>query len=291
MNGFIPLNKPVGISSQQAVSRVKKILDCKKAGHTGTLDPAASGLLLIALGRATRLSEYFLDGDKGYRAEVAFGQATDTGDREGQVIDQVQDFLIPAPRIEAALQEFQGKIRQRPPQASALKIDGQRAYTLFRQGLNPQMPWREVFIHSLKIVGESVDISPANPVLTLDIVCSKGTYIRSLAEDIGRALGLPAHLASLVRTQLSQISLAQAASFADLERDYRPFLLDMSVAVASLPRLDLKEREAAHFLHGRPIKHDSPFQGEIAVFSGARLLGIARAHSGIIKPTKVLAQE
>jgi tRNA pseudouridine55 synthase len=290
LNGFIPLNKPVGISSQQAVSRVKKILGCKKAGHTGTLDPAASGLLLIALGKATRLSEYFLNGDKGYRAEIAFGQATDTGDREGRLIDGVEDFYLPAAEVEAALQGFLGRIRQRPPQASALKIDGQRAYTLFRRGLNPEMPLREVFIHSLKIVGESMDISPANPVLTLDIVCSKGTYIRSLAVDIGRALGLPAHLSGLVRTQLSQVSLTQAASFADLERDYRPFLLDMSVAVASLPRLDLGQRDAARFLHGRPIPNSS-LRGEVAVFSDARLLGIARVESGLIKPTKVLAQE
>lgn len=287
ISGFIPLNKPAGISSQQAVSRVKRILGCKKAGHTGTLDPAATGLLLIALGKATRLSEYFLQSDKGYRAVVSFGLVTDTGDQEGEVLETAEDYFIPAKRILATLEQFRGRLLQRPPQASAIKINGQRAYKLFRQGLEPQIPMREIHIQSLEIVGQNIDISPANAKLTIDVVCSKGTYIRSLAVDIGKALDVPAHLFSLVRTRLDQISLSQAASFEDLEQDFRPFLMDMSIAVASLPRVDLGEGEAPLFMHGRTLNKDVPC-GEIAVFAGGTLLGIARSEAGTIKPIKVL---
>lgn len=290
ISGFVPLNKPVGISSQQAVSRVKKIICCKKAGHTGTLDPAAEGLLLIALGKATRLSEYFLASDKGYRATIFFGWATDTGDREGEVTDQVADFSIPGENVLATLEKFRGKISQRPPQASAIKIDGQRAYTLFRQGKQPVMPLREVCISSIRPLRPRHNITPTDPVLTIDVVCSKGTYIRSLAMDIGSALGVPAHLSQLVRTEVAQISLDQAATFADLEKDYRPYLLDMSIAVAQLPRLELKGEEISRFLHGRSIERNSP-PGEIAIFDEAKLLGIARAEAGIIKPVKVIVQE
>ncbi len=289
INGFIPLNKPLGLSSQQAVSRVKKITGSKRAGHTGTLDPLATGLLLVAMGKATRLCQYFLDGDKGYRAEIQFGSATDTGDREGRVIDTAADFYFSREEIAAALAKFQGLIQQRPPAASALKINGQRAFTLFRQGLAPEMPMRQVEIKSLRNLCPA-DISEQNPILTLDVLCSKGTYIRSLARDIGAALGCPAHLAGLVRTRISQITLSQAATFADLEEDYQPWLQDMAVAVKKMPKLQVEGRERTFFLQGRELTATG-FAGEIAVFSGPRLLGIAQASEHIIKPVKVLVQE
>ncbi len=289
INGFIPLNKPLGFSSQQAVSRVKKFTGSKRAGHTGTLDPLATGLLLVAIGKATRLCQYFLDGDKGYRAEIKFGAATDTGDREGRVIDTARDFYFSRQEIAAVLAKFQGSIEQRPPAASALKLNGQRAYTLFRQGLAPEMPVRQVQIKSLCILCPA-DISDANPIMTIDVLCSKGTYIRSLAMDIGAALGCPAHLAGLVRTRISQINLSQAATFADLEGDYKPWLLDMAVAVEKMPKLQVEGKERKFFLQGRELAA-AGFAGEIAVFSGTRLLGIAWASQDIIKPVKVLVQE
>lgn len=289
INGFIPLNKPLGISSQQAVSRVKKITGSKRAGHTGTLDPLADGLLLVAVGRATRLCQYFLDGDKGYRAEIKFGSATDTGDREGRVIDTVGDFYFSRDEITAVLAKFQGWIEQRPPAASALKINGQRAFTLFRQGLAPEMPLRRVEIKSLRCLALA-DISEQNPLLTIEVLCSKGTYIRSLARDIGDALGCPAHLAGLTRTRISQINLSQAATFADLEEDYQPWLLDMAVAVEKMPRLQVEDQERKFFLQGRELTA-AGFAGEVAVFSGSNLLGIALASENIIKPVKVLVQE
>lgn len=288
IHGFIPVHKPIGMTSQQAVSMIKKLSGCKKVGHTGTLDPAAEGLLLIALGKATRLAEYFLSGDKGYQADIFFGKATDTGDREGKVIETLDDFQINPDRISKALEKFLGRIEQIPPAASALKINGQRAYTLFRQGLNPEMPVRQVEIKSIRPLSLAA-ISPANPVLKVDVICSKGTYIRSLAIDIGSALDCPAHLSALIRTSLSQISLDQAATLADLERGIAPWLMDMSAAVNNLPHVQVDSNEAAAFCHGREL-NISGSDGEIAVFTEHRLLGIARAVDGIIKPVKVIQE-
>lgn len=289
IDGFIPLNKPAGISSQQAVSRVKRITSCKKAGHTGTLDPLATGLLLVAVGRATRLCQYFLDGDKGYRAEIQFGAATDTGDREGKVIGTAHNFSFSCEQIAAVLAEFHGLIEQVPPAASALKINGQRAFNLFRQGQTPVMPVRQVYIKSIAML-QTTGIDDANPILSIGVVCSKGTYIRSLARDIGIALGCPAHLAALMRTQISQISLSQAATFSDLEKNYSPWLLDMAVAVDKLPKLQVEGENRLYFLQGRQLAARG-YEGEVAVFSGSSLLGIARADNNIIKPVKVLVQE
>lgn len=288
IHGFIPVHKPIGMTSQQAVSEIKKLSGCKKVGHTGTLDPAAEGLLLIALGKATRLAEYFLSGDKGYQADIHFGKATDTGDREGKVIETLDDFQFNPDRISKALKKFLGRIEQIPPAASALKINGQRAYTLFRQGLNPEMPVRQVEIKSIRPLSLAA-ISPANPVLKVDVICSKGTYIRSLAIDIGSALDCPAHLSALIRTSLSQISLDQAATFADLERGIAPWLMDMSAAVNNLPHVQVDGNEAAAFCHGRELNIPGS-DGEIAVFTEHRLLGIARAVDGIIKPVKVIQE-
>ena len=289
INGFIPIHKPVGLSSQQTVSKVKKILGSKKAGHTGTLDPAAEGLLLVAVGKATRLTEYFLNRDKGYRAEVHFGASTDTGDREGNIVEQKQNFSISRDRVLAALASFTGKIKQVPPAASALKIDGQPAYKLFRQGKAPEIPARDVTIYSLQPLGQVSTITPDRPLLHLDIHCSKGTYIRSLAADIGASLDCPAHLSSLLRTSIGQIDLSQAASLDDLEQGYQTWLLDMAIAVDHMPVVELDLRQAAAFCHGRRVESQG-IDGETAVFQGNKLLGIAQVHSGIIKPVKVIQE-
>jgi len=218
------------------------------------------------------------------------GSQTDTGDREGNITAQVPEFAVEPEDITSILRDFSGLINQTPPQASAIKINGQRAYNLFRQGKGPEMPARQVTIKSIQALGLDGPLTQDNPVLTIDVVCSKGTYIRSLAVDIGAALGLPAHLSGLTRTSLSQISLEQAADFIDLEQDYNTWLLDLSIAVAKMPKLQVDREGLANFLHGRTLEADSP-DGEIAVFSGSRLLGIGKATAGTIKPVKVLAQE
>lgn len=289
IDGFIPLKKPLDMTSQQAVSRVKRIVGSKKAGHTGTLDPAAEGLLLIALGRATRLSEYFLMGDKGYRAEITFGIATDSDDREGAVIDEQSEFCFTKDQIEAILPQFIGAVSQVPPAASAIKINGKRAYELYRQGESPQMAARQVKIHSISLVDPPLQINAANPVINIEVNCGKGTYIRSLARDIGVALGCPSHMSALVRTSMSDISIAQAATLDELESDYSKWLLDISIAVSKLPRVEISGDEAVLFYHGRSLEKSGP-DGDIAVFCGDALLGIARPENGKIKPVKVLTQ-
>lgn len=287
--GFLPLDKPRGISSQQAVTRVKKITGCTKAGHTGTLDPLASGLLVIALGRATRLCRYFLEGDKGYRAVIRFGTATATGDGEGEITAQAQEFTFSDQEVDQALAAFRGGIRQKPPAASAIKIGGKRAYELFRRGESPEIPWRQVEIKALERLSLG-GISPANPFLSLNVLCSKGTYIRSLAADLGQALGCPAHLSQLVRTQVSRVDLAQAATFSDLEKDYRPWLLEMGAAVTALPRLEIQDTQVKAFIQGRELA-PTGLAGEVAVFWQDRLAGIALATEMSIKPQRVLLQE
>lgn len=287
--GFIPLYKPTGMSSQQAVSRVKRLSGVKKVGHTGTLDPAAQGLLLVALGRATRLAEYFLAGDKGYQAEIYFGKATDTGDREGSTTHRLEQFDFSPAEVNAVLARFQGEIDQVPPAASALKINGQRAYKLFRQGRAPEMPVRKVCIKSICPRFLDSHISQVNPCLSIDVVCSKGTYIRSLAMDIGSALGCPAHLSALVRTSLGHITLDQAASFVQLEEGIEPWLLSPAVAVHKLPKIQLDSKSAEAFCHGRKLDMPGP-RGDIAVFFGSTLLGTAQGTGGTIKPVKVIQE-
>lgn len=289
VNGFIPLNKPVGLSSQQAVSRLKSIVGVQKAGHTGTLDPLASGLLLVGVGKATRLCQYFLTSDKSYRAKVEFGIATSTGDKEGQVTAQTSDFSFSVAAVEEVLKTFTGRIAQKPPAASAIKLNGKRAFSLFRQGLAPEMPQRFVTIKTLRTLSPQ-PLAAAQPYLYLEVVCSKGTYIRSLAEDIGTALGCPAHLAELVRTQVGNVALGQAATFADLEQDYRPYLLDASIAVAGLPALSVEVMEATALIRGQVIANDAGLNGEIALFLGPRLVGIGRATTKLIKPDKIFMQ-
>lgn len=288
-SGFIPLNKPVGLSSQQAVTRVKSIVGGKKAGHTGTLDPMATGLLLVAVGTATRLSQYFLESDKGYLAELKFGVATDTGDGEGQVIATAEKFCYPPATIAETLQQFLGWISQRPPEASAIKVKGQRAYALFRQGKALALPPRPVLIKSLRHLNPST-INEANPFLELEVQCGKGTYIRSLARDLGTALSCPIHLSGLTRTSIGKITLEAAASFADLESNYRPWLLPPALAVENLPQVQVETQEGVLFIQGRALPAPG-LTGEVAVFQGDKLLGLALAGDNRLKPTKVLVQE
>ncbi|MTI94473.1 MAG: tRNA pseudouridine(55) synthase TruB [Firmicutes bacterium] len=289
MNGFLALNKPEGISSHQAVGRIRRLCGVKKVGHTGTLDPAAGGLLLVAIGKATRLSEYFLDSTKAYRAVVHFGSATDTYDREGNVQRSVSDFLLSRAQINAALSMFQGEIMQKPPAASALKVQGKRAYELFRSGQTPDLPPRKVTIYDLQVVSAPKLIKPESPQLVLDIECSKGTYIRSLANDLGDAVKCPAHLAGLLRTKIGSISLAQAVELDDLDREtIQANMLDMAVAVTNLPRLKVGETTGQRIAHGLKFKNESIKAGPVALFCNQQLIGIGDIENYLVRPVKVL---
>lgn len=205
IDGIFNIDKPVGMTSHDVVARVRRLAGQKRVGHTGTLDPAASGVLPITLGQATRVAEYLSESGKAYRATVRFGVVTDTYDAEGQIVREAPVTLT-REEIATALPAFLGEQMQRPPIYSALKRDGQRLYALARAGQDVTVEPRPVSIASLEIVGW------APPDLTLDIACGKGTYIRSLAYDLGERLGPGAHLAALIRTRSGPFTLAASVT-------------------------------------------------------------------------------
>ena len=204
-DGFINLNKISGMTSHDAVNRVRKIFSTRKVGHAGTLDPQAGGVLPIAIGRATKFIEYLADCDKVYRAEILFGIATDSGDLEGEIISRAEDFKMPTiDELNAALKNFIGEIEQTPPKFSAIKIHGRKAYDLARKNLDFEMPSRKVTIYNIEILEYDY------PKLVIRCHVSSGTYIRTLAEDIGEKLGTGSYLTALRRTKIGNYDVKDA---------------------------------------------------------------------------------
>lgn len=250
VDGVLLLDKPAGVSSNAALQRARRLFAAEKAGHTGTLDPLASGLLPVCFGEATKFAQSLLDAEKRYRATVRFGASTTTGDAEGETVAQGPvDFDAAA--LRAALARFTGRIRQVPPAHSALKHRGRPLYDYARKGIEVPREAREVEIHSLGLV----DWAPPDAIL--DIACSKGTYVRTLAEDLGRALGTCAHLVALVRTGTGGFELAEAIGIDALEAlapDQRPKRLrPVDSLLAALPRLDLDAEAALALRCGRDV--------------------------------------
>jgi len=237
-NGIIAINKPEGISSARAVARVKKALGVKKIGHTGTLDPFATGLLLCTINKATRISQFFLNGHKRYLARVCLGRETDTYDLTGQTVFTASDSVMEAltkQDIEQVVQSFKGVQEQVPPMFSALKHKGQPLYKLARQGKKITKPPRQIEIFSIKIS----KVTP--PCCDLEIFCSSGTYIRSIAFDIGRELGCGAYLSQLCRTQSSEFKLENAIELSELESldkdDAMQKIIPMSDCLKFMPKI------------------------------------------------------
>jgi tRNA pseudouridine55 synthase len=210
LHGFLNIAKPIGLTSHDVVARVRRAAGQKRVGHAGTLDPAANGVLPVALGQATRLVEYVSDGRKGYRAVVQLGVTTATDDAEGAVVARAPVPSLEAAAIEAALAPLRGTIMQVPPAYSALHVAGRRAYELARAGQAPELPARPVTVERLTL------LDYAASQLVLDVVCGKGTYIRSIARDVGLALGCGAHLAQLTRTFVGPFALDAAVALDDL---------------------------------------------------------------------------
>ncbi len=204
ISGFLLLNKPKGITSFQLVHKIKKQLNVKKAGHCGTLDPAASGLMIVVVGKYTKLQDTFMKKDKTYLAEVKLGIKTDSGDLDGKIISQSDYSHITKEKIEAVCKNFIGKISQIPPMYSALKINGQKLYDLARKGITVERKPREITIYSIDLLDFQKDI------FTIRVKCSSGTYIRTLAEDIGAKLGVDTVLNNLVREEIGGYNLSQA---------------------------------------------------------------------------------
>ena len=273
MSGVFLLNKPLGLSSNSALQKVRRLFNAQKAGHTGALDPLATGLLPICLGEATKFSHYLLDSTKRYQTTVKLGQTTTTGDAEGEILQQRETPALTAERIEQILAQFRGDIQQVPPMYSALKRDGRPLYELARQGIEIERQARPVSIYQLTLLDFTQDR------LVLEVTCSKGTYIRVLGEDIGEALGCGGHLIHLHRTQTGHFELIPSYTLEYLETLTSPerdaLLLPVYAPVEHLPRVQLPEGREKYFGNGQEsnIEHDAA--AEVLVFDGDRCLGLA----------------
>jgi tRNA pseudouridine55 synthase len=294
LDGVLLLDKPSGPSSNAALQQVKLLYRAHKAGHTGSLDPLASGLLPLCFGEATKLSSYLLTGDKGYRAIARLGQRTDTLDAEGRLLAEAPFDDVDASRIEAALTGFRGDISQIPPMYSALKRGGETLYALARQGLEVEREPRQVHIARLQLV----DYTP--PFLVLDVDCSSGTYIRTLVDDIGQLLGCGAHVHALRRTWAEPFRAPDMIELADLEALTGQFtaldalLLPLESMVAALPQATIAGPDLLRFAHGNPVRLEgAPVTQAIAVHDPqGQLLGIARCADGeTLKAVRVLNRQ
>ncbi len=249
LSGLVNINKPPGMTSHDVVARVRKLAGQRKVGHAGTLDPLATGVLLVCLGRATRLIEYVMNSAKQYRATLCFGVSTTTLDAEGEIVAATDAAHLTEPRLRRLLPQFTGSIQQVPPQFSAIKKDGRPVYKLARAGQKIDLSPRPVTIYSLEwILWEP-------PHLTLDIGCSAGTYIRALARDLGDAAGTGAHLSQLIRTASGTWTLNEAVTLETLENspDWQQYLHPLDRMVSHLPRVTLTENDAADVKYGRRI--------------------------------------
>jgi tRNA pseudouridine55 synthase len=286
VDGVLLLDKPSGLSSNAALQRAKRALDAQKAGHTGTLDPLASGLLPLCFGEATKFAQFLLDAAKRYTATVRFGVTTTTGDAEGEIIE-THPVSLTREQIEAALPAFTGRISQVPPAYSALKFEGRSHYEYARAGIHVERAPRDVDILGLSLVSWN------SPDAVFDVGCSKGTYIRVLAEDLGRALGCGAHLAGLRRTATggfdigNAIALEQLESLSEAARD--AVLLPAAVLLRDLAPLKLAAADAARFRQGAAVPAPGLGDGACAVFEGADLLGVADVAESTAQPRRVVA--
>jgi tRNA pseudouridine55 synthase len=281
--GILVLNKPSGIASRRATDAVSRLLGEKKAGHVGTLDPLASGVLPVAVGAATRLIPFLEPSDKLYRATIRLGRATDTQDAAGETLFTAPYDLDPA-AITAAAATFQGELRQLPPMYSALKKDGVPLYRLARSGVTVERVPRRIVVFAL--LCESI----ALPDLTLRVHCGPGVYIRTLAHDLGLKLGCGAHLAALVRLQSGPFTLDQAADLDDLDPESaRARLLPPAACLPHLPALELTGEEEAAIRDGRAIPLRGLVPGGLArLLVRGELLAVARAETdGFIRPLRV----
>lgn len=255
VHGVLVLDKPRGFSSNAALQKVRWLLNAEKAGHTGSLDPLATGVLPLCFGEATKFSQYLLDADKGYSTVAQLGVTTTTGDAEGEVLER-RAVAVDEAALQAALPAFRGQIEQIPPMYSALKRDGQPLYKLARAGEVVEREPRSVTIARLELLALQEDRA------TLEVACSKGTYVRTLVEDLGALLGCGAHVAELRRTQAGPFGLAQAISLEELEAVHAEggsaaldrFLLPVDSGLEHWPLVQLTQHSAYYWLHGQPVR-------------------------------------
>ncbi len=288
-SGVLPVDKPEGPTSHDVVAAARRALETRRIGHTGTLDPFASGLLLLCIGTATRLAEYLTDLPKAYRAKMRLGIATDTADRMGAPIRESDAWrALTREQIEVALSRQLGPIHQVPPAYSAKKVAGQRAYERARRGERVELEPVEVEVYRIEML--SLDL----PEVTFDVECSSGTYIRAIARDVGEDLGVGAHLVALRRTRIGEHDVEDAVPLARIgdEEVVRAAWLDPLDAIAHLPRFEVDAQDAAAIRHGRQIDVPdtrSAVGGPVAIVHGGALVAVGEIEAGRLRPRKVFA--
>ncbi|MGN6317893.1 tRNA pseudouridine(55) synthase TruB [Trinickia sp.] len=297
LDGVLLLDKGLGLSSNDALIRAKRILLAQKAGHTGTLDPLASGLLPLCFGEATKFSQDLLDADKTYEATMRLGVRTSTGDAEGEILE-TSAVEVGIPDIEAALARFRGPILQIPPMHSALKRDGKPLYEYARAGQVVEREAREVTIHALELLSASL------PDVAFRVTCSKGTYVRTLAEDIGASLGCGAHLVALRRTGVGALTLEHAVTLEALEQmesaERDGCLRAVDALLSTLPAVRLGGDDANRFQHGQRLRlaglptipsGDGATRVRVYRDQDGALLGVALAENGVLSPQRLIAAQ
>jgi tRNA pseudouridine55 synthase len=289
VDGVLLLDKPSGMTSNSALQVARRLFSAAKAGHTGTLDPLATGLLPLCFGEATKFSADLLEADKCYEADLLFGITTDTGDAEGQIRDQ-RPVHFGRGDLEAVLCRFRGAIEQIPPMYSALKRDGRPLYELARQGLEVERAARRVTINELTLLAFE------DARCRLRVSCSKGTYVRTLAEDIGEALNCGAHLTALRRTQVGSLNVGDALSLELLHtfsaEERLACLRPADALLQTAPALILSQEEAARFMHGNAVRAiaASAHVGRCRVYADGRLLGVGEADAaGVLHPRRLVS--
>jgi tRNA pseudouridine55 synthase len=296
VNGWVILDKPVGMTSTQAVGKVRWLFQAQKAGHAGTLDPLATGVLPIALGEATKTVPYAVDGVKAYEFTVRWGAETDTDDAEGQVVE-TSDRRPARDEIEAILPAFHGEILQTPPQFSAIKIQGERAYDLARSGETVKLEPRPVVIDRLELVA-----MPDASTSVFEAECGRGTYVRALARDMGRKLGCLGHITQLRRTQVAAFEIETAVTVADLEAAHDAedggaqlarYLQPIELALADLLEVSVSQQDAARLARGQSVLvrgRDAPItSGEAFAVCKGTLVAICEMDKGEMVPVRVFS--
>ncbi len=293
ISGVLLLDKPMGLTSNQALQEVKHLFKASKAGHTGSLDPLATGLLPICFGEATKLSAFLLDADKHYRVRVKLGETTTTADAEGELLETNDPSGVSEEDVRALLDEFHGEQQQLPPMYSAIKHKGERLYKLARQGLEVEREPRTIHIHALRLLGFEL------PEFELGVHCSKGTYVRTLAEDMGKRLGCGAHVCGLRRTGVgpyddsSLVTLAQVQeAFAEKRfQEMDGWLLPLESALAEWPVIKLSPDAAFYMQQGQPILvPNAPTSGWVRLYANqSEFIGVGRIlEDGRVAPKRLM---
>ncbi|MCA1059123.1 tRNA pseudouridine(55) synthase TruB [Rossellomorea aquimaris] len=299
MNGILPLWKPRGMTSHDCVFKLRKLLRTKKVGHTGTLDPEVSGVLPICIGRATKIAEYITASGKTYEGDVTLGYSTTTEDAWGEKVEEKEiDRVITRTEVEEILQSMTGEITQTPPMFSAVKVNGKRLYEYARQGVEVERPSRVVTIHKLQLLDDWIELDPEDPSFSFEVVCGKGTYVRTLAVEIGNKLGYPAHMSALTRTQSAGFRKEHCFTFEEIQESVfndqqQSLLLPLELGLSHLPKMTISDTLAEKVKNGARLEEpeDWPDGPEIVMEYQDKAIAIYQPHPdkpGIIKPVKVL---